>query len=98
MAPAPSCGAYAREPSAAVVGAKSVLLSSGDWKLAWLRTLKNSTLNWVLNLSDIRLKAVFLKTEKSRFVRPGPAITFRRALPTLLMQVGKARIGLQYWL
>lgn len=60
IAPAPSCSVYSRFPEASVPGPKTVLLSSGDWKFALLRMLKNSTRNCVLKVSDIRLIPVFL--------------------------------------
>lgn len=54
---------------------------SGEAKLAWLKTLKNSARNSNLPLSPSILKAVSLAMEKSTFVRPGPRTMFRPACP-----------------
>ena len=56
----------------------------GRAKFARFRTLKNSARNCTLKLSDILLIELFLNTEKSRFIRPGPERMFRPELPRRL--------------
>src|SRR5580700_134539 len=68
----------------------SVLPSPGPGgaKLAWLRILNISMRNCTLKFSDILFTRKFLKTEKSRFVMPGPTRIFRPALPRRLKHCG----------
>src|SRR5690242_15937488 len=56
----------------------------GGAKLGWFRMLKISARNCTLKFSDMRLMRLFLKTEKSKFVMPGPIKMFRPALPRRL--------------
>src|SRR5882757_3499367 len=56
----------------------------GGAKLAWFKMLKISARNCTLKFSEIRLMRLFLKTEKSKFVIPGPIKMFRPALPRRL--------------
>src|ERR1700704_6799619 len=56
----------------------------GTLKLAWFRILKNSARNCTLKLSEILLRLLFLTTEKSRFVKPGPINVLRPTLPRRL--------------
>src|SRR6266403_1370907 len=56
----------------------------GGAKLAWLRMLKISTRNCTLKFSEILLMWLFLNTEKSRDVMPGPIMMLRPALPRRL--------------
>src|ERR1700704_307890 len=56
----------------------------GTLKLAWFRILKNSARNCTLKLSEILLMELFLTTEKSRFIKPGPINVLRPTLPRRL--------------
>ena len=56
----------------------------GGAKFAWFMMLKISARNCTLKFSEMRLMRLFLKTEKSRFVMPGPIKMFRPALPRRL--------------
>src|ERR1700739_465618 len=56
----------------------------GRAKLARFRTSKNSARNCTLKLSEILLIVLFLNTEKSRFIRPGPVTLLRPELPRRL--------------
>ena len=69
---------------------------TGTAKLAWFRMLKISARNCTLKLSEILLIGLFLNSEKSRFVRPGPVRMLRPALPRRLIHTGKAKAGLQF--
>src|SRR6266478_2980512 len=74
-------------PLAAPVPSKMSLLPSptcGGAKLAWFMMLKISMRNWTLKFSEIRFTRLFLNTEKSRFVIPGPIKILRPALPRRL--------------
>src|SRR5258708_19413403 len=74
-------------PLAAPVPSKMSLLPSptcGGAKLAWFMMLKISIRNWTLKFSEIRFTRLFLNTEKSRFVIPGPIKMLRPALPRML--------------
>src|SRR5258707_4024393 len=55
-----------------------VKLLVGAWKFVWLKTLKDSTRNWRLNDSEIR---IFFMRERSTLTRPGPMSWLRRSLP-----------------
>src|SRR5260370_41068607 len=70
-----------------VASKMSVLASvavSGGAKFAWLRILNISTRNCTLKFSEILLMWLFLNTEKSRLVIPGPIMMFRPAFPRRL--------------
>src|SRR2546427_13222240 len=56
----------------------------GGAKLAWFIMLKISARNCTLKFSEILLMWLFLNTEKSKFVMPGPIKIFRPALPRRL--------------
>src|SRR5882762_200253 len=56
----------------------------GTLKLWWFKILKNSARNCTLKLSEILLMLLFLNTEKSRFVKPGPTSVLRPTLPRRL--------------
>src|SRR5712664_2354755 len=60
----------------------------GTLKLAWFRILKNSARNCTLKLSEIFLMWLFLTTEKSRFIKPGPTNVLRPTLPRRLKHCG----------
>src|SRR6516165_3415980 len=49
-------------------------------------TLNISMRNWMLKASEIFLTGMFLKTEKSRLVIPGPISVLRPELPRRLKQ------------
>src|SRR5207245_11490320 len=68
------------------VESKISLLSGvvGGAKLAWFIMLKISARNCTLKFSEILLMWLFLNTEKSKFVMPGPIKIFRPALPRRL--------------
>jgi hypothetical protein len=57
-------------------------LSFGDVKLGRLKMLKNSVRNCALNVSEIFGIGMFLKSEKSILMRPGPITEFRPAFPS----------------
>src|SRR6266478_1454034 len=61
----------------------------GEAKLGRFKILKTSTRNCALKFSEIRLMKLFLNSEKSRFVRPGPTMMLRPALPRRLKHCGK---------
>src|SRR5260370_10087405 len=74
-----------------VASKMSVLASvavSGGAKFAWLRILNISTRNCTLKFSEILLMWLFLNTEKSKLVIPGPIMMLRPALPRRLKQSG----------
>src|ERR1700720_1239837 len=89
------------ESEAPVASNMSVLPSPGPGgaKLGWLRILKISIRNWTLKFSEILRIWLFLKTEKSRLVTPGPTRLLRPALPRRLKHcseagsTGPARLG-----
>src|SRR5438445_8401702 len=56
----------------------------GGAKLAWFIMLKISARNCALKFSEILLMRLFLNTEKSRDVMPGPIKILRPALPRRL--------------
>src|SRR5580704_15256662 len=56
----------------------------GTAKLGWFKILKNSARNCTLKDSEIFLIGLFLKTEKSSSVVPGPIKELRLALPRRL--------------
>src|SRR6266404_4389732 len=56
----------------------------GGAKLGWFMMLNISTRNCTLKFSEIRLMLLFLKTEKSKLVMPGPIKMLRPALPRRL--------------
>src|SRR5258707_593214 len=57
---------------------------SGTLKLAWFMMLKNSARNCRLKSSEILRIFMFLYTEKSRFIKPGPINLFLPELPRRL--------------
>src|SRR3984893_12837342 len=77
-------------PVGAPVESKMSVLSgvTGTAKFAWFKMLKISARNCTLNDSDILLTGLFLNTEKSRFIVPGPVKIFRPALPRRLKHCG----------
>src|SRR5258706_4887502 len=77
-------------PVGAPVESKISVLSgvTGTEKLARFRTLKNSARNCTLKFSEIFVTRLFLKTEKSRFERPGPIRILRPELPRKLKHCG----------
>src|SRR5437588_10341768 len=67
------------------------VLPSPTWggaKFGWFRMLKISIRNCTLKFSEIRLMRLFLNTEKSRLVMPGPFMILRPALPRRLKHCG----------
>src|SRR5882672_3395418 len=63
-------------------------------RFAWLKRSKISVRNWIRKLSLI---LVFLRTEKSTFLKSGPVMTFRPKLPkwkTPLLDTGSAKTEL----
>src|SRR5713101_9491263 len=85
------------DSDAPVASKMSVLTSvavSGGAKFAWLMILNISTRNCTLKFSEILLMWLFLNTEKSRLLIPGPIMMFRPALPRRLKHCGNvARTG-----
>src|ERR1700682_613647 len=77
-------------PVGAPVESKMSVLSgvTGTAKFAWVKMLKISARKCTMNDSDIRLTGLFLTTEKSRFIVPGPVKIFRPALPRRLKHCG----------
>src|SRR5260370_10674028 len=74
-------------PLEAPVPSKMSLVPSptcGGAKLAWFMMLKISMRNWTLKFSEMRFTRLFLNTEKSRLVMPGPIRILRPALPRRL--------------
>src|SRR5580704_7112784 len=70
-------------------GAKISVLPSpgpGGAKLGWFMILNISKRNWMLKSSEILVMRLFLNTEKSRLVTPGPIRTLRPELPRRLKQ------------
>src|SRR3984893_6982364 len=61
---------------------------TGTAKFAWFKMLKTSARNCTLKDSDIFLTWLFLNTEKSRFIVPGPVRMLRPALPRRLKHCG----------
>src|SRR6266404_1740185 len=74
------------EPLSVPSDKKMSLLSGtvGGAKLGWFMMLNISTRNCTLKFSEIRLMLLFLKTEKSKLVMPGPIKMLRPALPRRL--------------
>jgi hypothetical protein len=60
--------------------------ATGTAKLAWFKILKISARNCTWKVSEILDTEKFLKTEKSKFVRPGPIKILRPAFPPRLKQ------------
>src|SRR5260221_2118537 len=60
----------------------------GRAKLGWFMMLNISTRNCTLKFSEILLMWLFLNTEKSKLVIPGPIMMLRPALPRRLKQSG----------
>ena len=86
-------------PLVGVMSPKDVLPTvatrPGCPRLAWLKRSKISVRNWMRKLSVI---LVFLRTEKSAFLKPGPVMTFRPKLPkwkTPLLDTGSAKTELE---
>src|SRR6266436_795144 len=74
-------------PLEAPVPSKMSVLPSpgpGGAKLAWFMMLKISMRNCTLKFSEMRFIRLFLNTEKSRLVMPGPTRMLRPALPRRL--------------
>src|ERR1700694_4175202 len=73
-------------PVGVPVESKMSVLSgeTGTAKFAWFKMLKTSARNCTLKDSDIFLTWLFLNTEKSRFIVPGPVRMLRPALPRRL--------------
>src|ERR1700674_1286475 len=84
------CNAPAR-PDPVPSGPKISLLPSpgpGGAKLGWFMMLNISIRNCTLKSSEILLIRLFLNTEKSRFVMPGPIKRLRPTFPRRLKHVG----------
>src|SRR5258708_4742145 len=83
---APAAPPVAGDSDAPVASKMSVLPSPGPGgaKFGWLRILNISMRNCTLKVSEIRLTGLFLKTEKSRLVTPGPITTLRPEFPRRL--------------
>src|SRR5262245_53162088 len=86
-------------PVVGVVRAEDVLPTvatrPGCPRLARLKRSKISVRNWIRKLSVI---LVFLRTEKSTFLKSGPVMTFRPKLPkwkTPLLDTGSAKTELE---
>src|SRR5499427_8567487 len=88
-----------RVPLVGVMSPKDVLPTvatrPGCPRFAWLKRSKISVRNWTRKLSLI---LVFLRTEKSAFLKSGPVMTFRPKLPrwkTPLLDTGNAKTELE---
>src|SRR5215831_4247306 len=88
-----------RVPLVGVMSPKDVLPTvatrPGCPRFAWLKMSKISVLNWTRKFSLI---LVFLRTEKSAFLKSGPVMTFRPRLPrwkTPLLDTGSAKTELE---
>src|SRR5215471_14862121 len=76
-------------------GLPTVAIRPGCPRFAWLKRSKISVRNWTRKLSLI---LVFLRTEKSAFLKSGPVMTFRPKLPrwkTPLLDTGNAKTELE---
>src|SRR5262249_35988722 len=88
-----------RVPLVGVMSPKDVLPTvatrPGCPRFAWLKMSKISVRNWIRKLSVI---LVFLRIEKSTFLKSGPVMTFRPKLPkwkTPLLDTGSAKTELE---
>jgi hypothetical protein len=72
---------------AAPVASNSALKSSGGEKFGWLNILKTSTRNCALKVSDILLIRLFLNSDISKLISPGPVNWLRLELPRRFAQV-----------
>src|SRR6267378_1447849 len=79
-------------PVGAPVPSKMSELSGtvGRAKLGWFMMLNISTRNCTLKFSEILLMRLFLNTEKSKLLIPGPTMMFRPALPRRLKHCSEA--------
>src|SRR5215475_8223879 len=76
-------------------GLPTMAIRPGCPRFAWLKRSKISVLNWMRKLSVI---LVFLRIEKSTFLKSGPMITLRPRLPkwkTPLLDTGSAKTELE---
>ena len=69
-------------------GLRMVRLAFGDVKFEWLRALNISIRSCALNDSEIFAMGMFLNSDKSKAISPGPINELRPESPSRLLGLG----------